>query len=140
MTTGNGYDLSHLDPWPANAWVAPWWPQEAAMLEASLVIGHGGFGTTMTALAAGVPQLVMPLFSSDQFLNAVRIQVVGAGLRLLGGSESIDQVPAAINDLLGRASYAETARAIAAEIAALPDVTSMVSILRDQAGRQADPV
>ena len=33
-------------------------------------IGHGGFGTTMTALAAGVPQLVILRFASDQFLNA----------------------------------------------------------------------
>jgi UDP:flavonoid glycosyltransferase YjiC (YdhE family) len=31
------------------------------MREAALLIGHGGFGTTMTAVAAGVPQLVLPL-------------------------------------------------------------------------------
>jgi UDP:flavonoid glycosyltransferase YjiC (YdhE family) len=133
MTTGSGYDPSHLDPVPANAWVAQWWPQEAAMQEAALIIGHGGFGTTMTALAAGVPQLVMPLFSSDQFLNAERIQSVGAGLQLLGGFESIDHVPGAVHELLGQARFADAARTIAAEIAALPDAAGVVPILQDQA-------
>ena len=63
------------------------------MREAALVIGHGGFGTTMTALAAGVPQLVLPLFSSDQFLNAERIQAAGVGIQLLGGLDALPEVP-----------------------------------------------
>jgi Erythromycin biosynthesis protein CIII-like, C-terminal domain len=76
ITTGDGYGSVRLDPLPANAW-AQWWPQPAAMREAALLIGHGGFGTTMTAVAAGVPQLVLPLFSSDQFQNAERVEAVG---------------------------------------------------------------
>jgi UDP-N-acetylglucosamine:LPS N-acetylglucosamine transferase len=47
------------------------------MREAALLIGHGGFGTTMTAVAAGGPQFVLPLFSSDQFQNAERVEAVG---------------------------------------------------------------
>ena len=109
MTTGNGYDLTHLQPLPANAYAIKWWPQEAVMSEAALAIGHGGFGTTMTALAAGVPQLVMPLFAHDQYLNAERIQAVGAGLQLPDGYESIDQVPDAVGRLLGRSHFTEVA-------------------------------
>jgi len=40
---------------------------------ASALVGHGGFGTTMIGLAAGVPQVATPVFSADQFLNAQRI-------------------------------------------------------------------
>jgi UDP:flavonoid glycosyltransferase YjiC (YdhE family) len=101
------------------------------MREASLAIGHGGFGTTMTALVAGVPQLVMPLFAGDQYINAERIHAVQAGLQLVDGAESIGQVPAAVKELLDDNRYAEAARAIAAEIASLPDVSSVVPILHD---------
>ena len=51
------------------------------MREAALLIGHGGSGTTMTAMAAGVPQPVLPLFSSD-LQNAERVETVGVGAQL----------------------------------------------------------
>ena len=134
MTTGSGYDPTLLDPLPANAWATQWWPQAAAMPETAVVIGHGGFGTTMTALAAGVPQLVLPLFSSDQFLNADRVQEVGVGIRRLGGPDAVPEVPGLVQQLLDEPGYAEAARRIAADMAALPDVTTTVAVLEELAG------
>ena len=133
ITTGKGYDPAHLDPRPANAWATSWWPQAAAMRDAALVVGHGGFGTTMTALAAGVPQLVLPLFSSDQFLNAERVQAVGVGAFLLGGLDALPEVPRVVRDLLDQPGYAEAARRVAADMAALPDVTTTVAVLEELA-------
>jgi UDP:flavonoid glycosyltransferase YjiC (YdhE family) len=133
ITTGKGYDPAHLDPRPANAWGTSWWPQAAAMRDAALVVGHGGFGTTMTALAAGVPQLVLPLFSSDQFLNAERVQAVGVGAQLLGGMDALPEVPGVVQDLLHEPGYAEAARRVAADMAALPDVTTTVAVLEELA-------
>ena len=133
MTTGSGFDPARLGPLPANAWATQWWPQAAAMREAALVIGHGGFGTTMAALAAGVPQLVMPLFSSDQFVNAEQIEAVGVGLQLLGGVDALPEVPALVRRLLDEPSYAEAARRVADEMAALPDVTTTVGVLEELA-------
>src|SRR5918993_2729182 len=129
MTTGSGFDPAQLDRLPANAWATQWWPQAAAMREAALVIGHGGFGTTMTALAAGVPQLGMPLFSSDQFVNAEQVDAVGVGLQLLGGVDALPEVPALVRRLLDEPSYAEAARRVAAEMAALPDAPTTVTVL-----------
>ena len=129
ITTGNGYDPARLDPRPANTWATRWWPQAAAMRAARLVIGHGGFGTTMTALAAGIPQLVLPLFSSDQFLNAERVEAVGVGARLLGGLDALSAVPEAVKELLDQPGYADAARRVAADMAALPDVTTTVAVL-----------
>jgi len=120
MTTGADFDPAQLNPLPANACVVRWWPQEAAMTEAALVIGHGGFGTTMTALAAGVPQIVMPLFAFDQFINAQRVDAVGAGIQLPGGLDSVAAVSEAVRRLLAQPRFADGARSVAAEIAALP--------------------
>lgn len=118
---------------PANAWATPWWPQAAVMRDAALVIGHGGFGTTMAALAAGVPQLVMPLFASDQFLNAERVDAIGAGRQLEGGIQSLAEVPALVRELLEEPRFAVAARGVAEEIAALPAVATTVDVLQDLA-------
>ena len=63
LTTGHSFDPESLRPWPANANVRQWWPQEQVMPLASAMVGHGGFGTTMAALEAGIPQVVVPLFA-----------------------------------------------------------------------------
>jgi vancomycin aglycone glucosyltransferase len=42
------------------------------------VVHHGGAGTTVTAAAAGVPQVVLPMFS-DQFYFAGRVRALGIG-------------------------------------------------------------
>ena len=133
LTTGQGFDLARLGTIPANAWAVSWWPQAAAMRESALVVGHGGFGTTMTALAAGVPQLVLPLFSADQFLNAERVEEVGVGTRLLGGLDALPEVPRVVPELLDQAHYAAAARDVAAEMAAMPDVTTTVAVLEELA-------
>jgi UDP:flavonoid glycosyltransferase YjiC (YdhE family) len=129
ITTGSGYDLSRLGPLPANAVAAQWWPQVAVMRDAAVSIGHGGFGTTMRAVAAGVPQLVLPLFSADQFQNAERVEAVGAGTRLLGGLDALPEVALVVRKLLDQPGYAEAARRVAADMAALPDVATTVAIL-----------
>lgn len=131
MTTGADSTPVQLDPLPSNARVERWWPQEAAMAEAALVIGHGGFGTTMTALSAGVPQIVMPLFALDQFLNARQVQAVGAGLELPGDLDAVSALPEAVRRLLGDRRVADAARSVAAEIATLPEVGRMVAVLED---------
>src|SRR4029079_12026067 len=48
------------------------------------LVHQGGAGSMMTALAAGVPQVVVPLVS-DQHFNAERLVAVGAGLSLPDG-------------------------------------------------------
>ncbi len=49
---------------------------------ATCVICHGGLGITQKALAAGVPVVVVP-FGRDQMETARRVQIAGAGVRLL---------------------------------------------------------
>jgi UDP:flavonoid glycosyltransferase YjiC (YdhE family) len=116
LTTGAA-DPESLGPIPPNARVERWVPQAAVLARAAVAVGHGGFGTTFGALAAGVPPVVLPLFSSDQFANAAAVAATGAGLAV----ESPDDLAAAVTRLLPDAAP-ERARAgeVAAEMAALP--------------------
>ena len=51
------------------------------LAQADLVICHGGHGTTVRALGAGVPVLCSPI-AGDMAENAVRVAWAGAGLSL----------------------------------------------------------
>jgi glycosyltransferase len=126
LTTGHAGDPEELRPWPANARVEQWWPQSDAMPFASAMVGHGGFGTTMSALAAGVPQVVVPLFAFDQEINATRVEEVGAGIRLDGRQEAAGRVGDAVSRVLDDPFMRSVAQAVAAEIASLPEVSEIV--------------
>ncbi len=98
---------------------------------AAAVVGHGGFGTTMGALAAGVPQVVVPLFAFDQAVNGERVAAAGAGILLSGGPISAPEIPTALARLLTEPAFRAGARAVAADIAALPDMADSVRILEE---------
>jgi UDP:flavonoid glycosyltransferase YjiC (YdhE family) len=58
------------------------------------LVQQGGAGTTMTALACGVPQLILPQVS-DQHFNGERLAATGAGTALT------EPEPAAVRKLVG---------------------------------------
>ena len=60
-------------------------PFSAVLPRAAILVHHGGIGTTAQAIAAGVPQLVVPS-AHDQPDNAIRIRRLGLGEFLLPGS------------------------------------------------------
>jgi UDP:flavonoid glycosyltransferase YjiC (YdhE family) len=133
LTTGHSFDPESLRPWPANAHVRQWWPQDEVMPLASAMVGHGGFGTTMAALEAGVPQVVLPLFAFDQWVNARRVQAVGAGRMLDGGPVATTELPAAVAAVVHDPVYRQKAETVAADFTALPDVAALVPRLTDHA-------
>ena len=87
----------------------------------------------MAALVAGVPQVVQPLFASDQYNNAHRVATAGAGVEVLGGPAAMAEIPYAIRRILNDPKFAAAAARVAAEIAALPDVVERVTIIEDLA-------
>jgi Erythromycin biosynthesis protein CIII-like, C-terminal domain/Erythromycin biosynthesis protein CIII-like, N-terminal domain len=78
LTAGRRFDLSELGPVPANTHVERWVEQSQILAVADLVVCHGGSGTVLGALSAGVPLVTVPLFA-DQFENSRRIAAMGAG-------------------------------------------------------------
>ena len=133
LTTGEGVESSALGALPDNVRVERWWPQADVMPMAAAVVGHGGYGTTMTTLAAGLPQVVIPLFAMDQFVNGARVADVGAGICLDGGVDGLHALPDALQRVLNEQSFRNTAAGIADEMAALPDVATAVPILEQLA-------
>ena len=82
LTIGDRRDPTELGPLPANVHVEEWVAQDAVVPHAAAVVGHGGHGTTLGGLAHGVPQVVVPLFSIDQWANAAAVERAGAGVAL----------------------------------------------------------
>ena len=60
VTTGPSIDPQLIDA-PPNVSVRRFVPHDDILPSARLVVGHGGHGTTMRALAHGVPVLVVPI-------------------------------------------------------------------------------
>ncbi|QFU92647.1 glycosyltransferase [Amycolatopsis sp. YIM 10] len=101
---------------PADVTVRAWVPQAELLPHADLVVHHGGSGTTLGALAAGVPQLLLPQ-GADQFANAEAVSAAGSGITGTTGAIAEDA-----RKLLAPKEnpYREAARLIQAEIATMP--------------------
>ena len=125
FTVGTEVDVAALGPVPDHVRVERWVPQAAVMPSAAVLVGHGGSGTTRTALAAGVPQVIFPAFA-DQPHNAARVAELGAGIAL----ESLDGLAGALRTVLAEPSYRAAAERVAAEMAAYPLVDEAPAILR----------
>ena len=126
LTVGTEVDPADLGPVPAHVHVERWVPQGAVMGHAAAMVGHGGSGSTLAAMAAGLPLAVVPLFA-DQPENAQRVADLGAGLRLDG----VTRLAEAVEPLLADPSYRERAGAVAAEIAEQEPVARAVGLFEE---------
>jgi UDP:flavonoid glycosyltransferase YjiC (YdhE family) len=139
VTIGDKADPEELGELPPGVRVERWVPQAAVMPHASAMVAHGGSGSTLTALAWGLPMALLPLFA-DQPENARRVDEAGAGVLLGGGPPALAGLGAALRDLLGDPSYAAAAGEIRDEMAALPHVDKAVEALEEiAAGRAQQP-
>jgi len=126
---GDRRDPAELGPVPANARVERWVPQADVMRTAAAMVGHGGSGSTLSALAAGVPQALVPLFV-DGPANAARVAELGAGIALAGPAAVAAELAPAVRRVLEDPAHRAAARAVADEIAALPPVDDAVAVLQ----------
>lgn len=114
VTTGPAVDPAGLHA-PPNVVVRHAAPHSLVFRDASVVVTHGGHGTVMRALAAGVPLLCLPM-GRDQPDIAARVVHRGLGLRRSAGSSSA-ALRGAIARLLAEPSYREAARRMSATLA-----------------------
>jgi UDP:flavonoid glycosyltransferase YjiC (YdhE family) len=132
VTVGGVDDLADLGALPANVRVERWVPQRDVMPHARAMIGHGGSGSTCTALAAGVPLVLLPLFA-DQTANARRVVELGAGISLEGGIAATEHLADAVETVLAADRHRAAAGAVARELAGLPAVSAAVDLLTELA-------
>jgi MGT family glycosyltransferase len=107
VTTGPAIDGAALKA-PANVTVMARAPHRDVLEYAALVVTHGGHGTVMKALAAGVPMVLLP-HGRDQADNAVRVTARGAGISLKRSAEP-SAIAQAVRRVLQNASYRAAAQ------------------------------
>ena len=115
VTTGPAVNPAAIRA-PANVSVRRWVRHADVLPYCSAVLTHGGHGTVMKALAAGVPLVVAPL-GRDQPDNAARVVHAGAGL-WVSKKAGVPALRDAIARTLDEPRYRAAARHMAATLAA----------------------
>ena len=91
-------------------------PFSKVLPRAAAFVHHCGIGTVAQGLAAGVPQLVVPL-THDQPDNAMRVRRLGVGDILLPGQYRTKRVQDRLRKLLESQTVTENCRGRAADLA-----------------------
>jgi MGT family glycosyltransferase len=115
VTTGNAIDPADVAA-PAHVQVVRSAPHNRVLEQASAVITHGGHGTVVKTLAAGVPQLVVPM-GRDQLDNATRVTARGAGVRVKPSTKPA-VIAAALRGVLDDPAYRSAAERLGAALRA----------------------
>ena len=140
VTIGDSCDPAALGELPANVHVERWIPQDAVLPHAALTVSHGGYGSTLGALAHGVPMVVVPLFSMDQWANAAAVARAGAGIALgadrddrlvmdLPSARTIDGLRPAVEALLHDGATRRRAQELGAAMAGAVPVEDAIDEL-----------
>lgn len=107
ITTGPALDHGTLRT-AENLSVVASAPHTEVLAQAAAVVNHGGHGTVVKALAAGVPMVVMP-HGRDQADNAARVAARGAGVTVKRTSKP-STIAAAVRAVLDDPAYRDNAR------------------------------
>ncbi len=118
-------DLSGLGTLPDNVRSVGYLALSAFLRHCSLLIHHGGSGTTASPLFYGVPQLVLPSFA-DNPMSAQR--VVDRGVGLSHDPTTLDAATAGtlVSRLLAEPAFAAAAADVRAEIATQPSPAAVL--------------
>src|SRR5438067_2529944 len=125
-----GNDPAELSAVPANATVERFVPQNEVLPRSSLIVTHAGSGSMLGALAHGIPLLAVP-HAADQFENAAAVSAAGAALVVMPNELSGVAIRDAARALLEDPEHRDAARAIAAEIAAMPSAAQVAQQLEE---------
>ena len=144
VTVGKQNDPEMLGRQPSNVHVHQYVPQEQLLPHCAAVVTHGGAGSTLGALAFGLPLLVVPQ-GADHFYNADRVVAAGAAVQLMPDRLTADSARDAVRILLHDPTFRTAAHRIKNEIDAMPDPRQAVESLEQLTGRepirdQATPV
>jgi len=132
-TTGGIVDPVDLSA-PANAHLVSFADHDGLMDRASLVVGHGGHGTTMRALAHGLPIVGIPAKGADQVPITRLLDEWKVG-RALTGEATVDQIRTAVHEVLAEPTLAANAQGRSVALAGLDGAglaaTSVESLLNN---------
>lgn len=137
LTTGRRFDPSRLRAVPRNVHVEKFVDQAGVFPEASIVVCHGGSGTTFGALAAGRPVVIIPMLA-DNARNGDLVAAHGAGVAVRRASgaaageltdRDVEPIRTAIEAVLADPNYTHRAQTISHDLATAPTLASVVAEL-----------
>jgi len=108
----------------------PYVPLSAVLPRAAALVHHGGIGTVAQGLAAGVPQLTMPM-GFDQPDNATRLERLGVGAWVRPSAFTPDRVAESLRRLLDDPRTQENCRRLAALLAPRDAVARTCDLLEE---------
>ncbi|MEV0611244.1 nucleotide disphospho-sugar-binding domain-containing protein [Polymorphospora rubra] len=128
LTVGN-LDPAELRGLPPNVRPVKWLPLSALLAVSDAAVHHGGAGTTLTTVEAGVPQLIIPQ-TQDQFPNSEAVAKRGIGLPVQPGDLDAER----LHGLLTNDAMRDAARQVATEMRTSPPAAELVPKLVALAG------
>jgi UDP:flavonoid glycosyltransferase YjiC (YdhE family) len=119
VTVGPDGDPASVAGDPARVRVERFIPLEVALRGCDLVVTHGGAGTTLAALARGIPLVMLPQ-SGDQFAIAELTVAACVAESIVPADFGPDALRAAVRRVMADRRYASTACRVRDEISAMP--------------------
>ncbi len=135
VTVGRQNDPAMLGDQPSNIHVHRYIAQEQLLPHCAAVVTHGGAGSTLGALAFGLPLLIVPQ-GADHFYNADRVVAAGAAVRLMPDRLTAESARDAIRVLLHDDTFRTAALRIKNEFDTMPDPQQAVETLEQLVGRE----
>lgn len=130
VATLNADQLAQVPRLPANVRAVDFVPLDALLPSCSAIVHHSGSGTTQTALAHGVPQVVVTAPMLDNLLKAQRVTESGAGLHIRDARElTADGLRHMLARVLEEPSFAARADALRREMAGAPTPREIIPAL-----------
>ena len=118
-------DLGHL---PENVIVERYVPQADVLPLCDVAVGHAGSGSTLGALAHGLPMLLLPN-GADQFENAQACAERGVATVLMPNALTGEHIASGVASLLADPAPRAAAAQFGREIADMPTPAEVVAAL-----------
>lgn len=136
VITHGGHAKQHkIERLPGKPLVYDWLPQKHVLGEVDLVICHGGMGTVLDTLSAGVPLIVLPL-AFEQPGIAARVAHSGAGL-MLSSRASPRVISKAVETIFNRPRFRARAQVLGKEIRGAGGVALAADLIEKSLGLAA---
>jgi MGT family glycosyltransferase len=133
LAIGRDQDPSRFGWQPTHVRIERYLPHTPLLPRCDVVITHGGYGSVMACLGAGVPMVVIPLAGGDQVGNARRCAELGAGRVVPADQRMPELIRTAVREVLGDPCYREHAEQLRDQIRALPGPERTVTLLEQLA-------
>ena len=138
VTLGPNGDPTSLGEQPDNVRIETYVPQRAVLDGCSAVVCHGGYGTLLDAIDAGVPLVVVP-FGADQYINGRTVERLGIGRLIQEDDLTPSSVRDAVRSLIDEPRWRENIVAVRDEWRAMPGPEAAAELVESAIARVRRP-